>query len=139
MMEFKLPKPVSAYRCPNCGGKVEKALVEDDPGCVHLVQWTCRGVNCYKTFGPPWTERLWEESDPPTLLVGMEPWYKPGESAELVLALTQAMLNRKPTSSETLRWAAEAVVALSIGGVVFVVMLHELLSQTARAMANTLI
>ena len=52
MMEFRLPKPVSAYRCPLCGGKVVKALVEDDPGCVHLVQWTCRATNCHKTLRP---------------------------------------------------------------------------------------
>ena len=136
-MEFKLSKPVSAYRCPYCGGKVVKALGEDEPGCVHLVQWTCRGRNCYQTFGPPWAERLWQESDPPTLLVGMELWSEAEDAkvAEQVLPVTQAMLSRKATSKDMWRWVAEACVAVPVGSIIIGVMLHELL-KTAPIMTH---
>jgi len=37
-MEFKLPKRVSAYRCPCDGnGKVDKGILEDIPNIRHLV------------------------------------------------------------------------------------------------------
>lgn len=52
-------KTVDAYRC-KCGGKVAKALVEDEPG-EHTYVWKCR--SCGAEFGDEWKIRHRGESE----------------------------------------------------------------------------
>lgn len=109
----------ACYRCPDCKkGRVSAKIVDDEPYGIHTYVNACR--QCGREFGLPWTERLYGESDLPTLLVGAEPWEeeaKPSKEA--------GWLARYPA----LRYlpAGAAIAAMS-----FVVMLWQLL-PTARS------
>ena len=42
-------------KCNACGGKIQKKLCDDEPGCNHTYIYACSA--CFKEYGTEWLEK----------------------------------------------------------------------------------
>lgn len=72
MYEFAPHHKYDEFECPQCGHRISKMITEDQPGNVRTYIWRCRG--CGREFGPEWTVGPNGQTEPPTVLIGLNPW-----------------------------------------------------------------
>jgi hypothetical protein len=129
---FKQPLPAAEYKCNIDGGKIRKALNEDLTGGVHIMQYKCRGA-CGRMLGPEWIERVWGESDPPTILVGLDLWNETeAVGSQEPPAVSQTVLSAKVTRPRQFGKLTKAVIATSVASIMLAAILDQFISTRVR-------
>lgn len=106
------------YKCPDCGRKVQPKLITD-----YTYVLACKG--CHREYGLPWTTRHYDTSDPPTVLVGAEPW-SDAPATELKQIVTGA-----PPELGLTGWAlmGRVIPSLVVAAGSIVLLLHDLVHK----------